>query len=210
MAVGSGYLVEAGAQMTLGPGTTLSLNCIDLDVQGSFFTTNGVVSGANSVTIGGLLDGGSGVINVGGHWTNLGRFEAGTGLVQFDGACIGPGPLVISGYNIINDLRLSGSGMTYVFPAGQSTLVNGHLDLGVGNRLQSSGPGTAYIVLGPSATVTGDRSLFNVILVQAAPIPTLSQYALLLLTLSLLWLGSRRVHLVTNTLHVRHTGRSSR
>ena len=203
MATGSNYIVEPGAQMNLGSRTTFSLNCINLDVQGSFFTANGVMSGANAVTIGGLLDGGSGLINVGGHWTNFGRFEAGTGLVQFDGACMGTGPVVISGNNVFNDLQLAGSGMTYVFPAGQNTIVNGVLDLGVSNSLQSSGPGTAYIVLGPGATVTGDRSLFNVSIIQAAPIPTLSQYAFLLLMLSLLWHGGRRARLITTTLHVR-------
>lgn len=192
------YEVGSGATTTLASSPTLDLNCNDFAINGQFLTGPGTVQDANDVAInsGGTLDGGSGVINVDGDWTNNGTFIPGTSTVQLLGACTGS-PVVLTGQTTFCHLDLSGAGITYTIPAGRNITVNCSLTLGSNPDLQSSSGQTAYITLGPQASYNGPSSVDNVVITRnglssTAPIPTLSEYGLIALILLLGGLVARR------------------
>jgi len=182
------YTIESKAT-TYTTNSTIDLNCNYLNVQGELNVVNGQIKSANDITIsGGQINGGSGTINAGANWFNNGKYVAGTGTIAFTGQCA-TAPIQVTGNNQFCNLTL-GSGQNFVFPPGQSTTVNCNLDLGSGNTLTSGGKPTAIITLGPGATVTGGATLDNVIIgppfpTSATPVPTLSEYALMLLSLLL-------------------------
>src|SRR5262249_12605895 len=98
----------------------LDLACTDLIVGGKFQVASGTVQNARNVTIqgGGTLDGGTGVIQVGGNWTDNGSFVAGTGEVDFRDAC-GGGSASISGSTTFNRASfVSAIGKSYIFAVG--------------------------------------------------------------------------------------------
>jgi len=90
-------VVPVGATTSLGSGV-VDLACTDLVVGGTVKVQSGAVRNVRNVTIqsGGAIDGGSGVIQVGGNWTANGSFVAGTGEVDFRDLC-GVGAASISG-----------------------------------------------------------------------------------------------------------------
>jgi hypothetical protein len=90
-------VVPSGATTSLGSGV-VDLACTDLVVGGTVKVQSGAVRNVRNVTIqsGGAIDGGSGVIQVGGNWTANGSFVAGTGEVDFRDLC-GVGAASISG-----------------------------------------------------------------------------------------------------------------
>jgi hypothetical protein len=81
-------VVPAGATTSLGSGV-IDLACTDLVVGGTVQVQSGAVRNVRNVTIqsGGAIHGGSGVIQVGGNWTDNGSFVAGTGEVDFRDLC---------------------------------------------------------------------------------------------------------------------------
>jgi hypothetical protein len=98
----------------------LDLACTDLIIGGNFQVAGGTVQNVRNLTIqgGGKLDGGSGVIQVGGNWTDNGSFVAGTGEVDFRDAC-GAASASISGSTTFNRASfVTTIGKTYVFAVG--------------------------------------------------------------------------------------------
>lgn len=182
------YTIGSAARTDV-TGSTLELNCNYLNVRGELTVGNGTVRSANDVTItSGRINGGSGTINAEASWFNNGTFVAGTGTVVFSGQCA-TAPIRVTGNNQFCNLTL-GNGQTIVFPPGRLTTVNCKLDLGSGNTLNSGGGQTAFIALGPGATVTGNAQLNNVVIGPPLPsstrsVPTLSEYALMLLSMLL-------------------------
>jgi hypothetical protein len=67
----------------------IDLACTDVVVSGTLQVNSGQLSNVRSLTInpGGAIDGGSGLIEVAGNWTNSGTFIAGTGTVNFRDLC---------------------------------------------------------------------------------------------------------------------------
>lgn len=194
------YKVEPGTRIVLANGTVLALECNDFTVQGTFLVGGGDVNNIRDVTISGQLNGGSGVLDVGGNWTNNGQFDPGNGQVLLDGFCRPGQVVVVKGTTNFNRLNLAGTGVTYAFPPGNAITVLTSLNLGNGNRLESSGSEKAIITLGPNATVSGDQTLINVEIRQPTPtptsIPTLGNTALILLILLLLGLVAHHNRLV--------------
>jgi hypothetical protein len=196
--------VPPAATMSLPGASTLNLACTDLNDQGNFFVNSAQVAAADSVTIAasGLLDGGSGTITLGGDWTNNGTFNAGTGTVVISDVC-GPGGSILSGNTVFNNLTLTGTtGPVFMIPSGMHVTVNGTLTLqgtaGTPIQLVSSSPATAFIILGPTASVVRSNANVSplVIIGKAgtglAPIPTLDRWALVALVLLLMFLSRPR------------------
>ena len=192
---GGAYEIEADTEVTLGAGDQLDLDCNDFRVAGTFHLQSGRVDSASDVTIpnGGTIDGGSGILDVNGNWTNQGSFQAGTGRVQLMGACT-TAPIHVTGATTFCHLDLSNTGLDYVFPAGQTLFIQCSLNLGQGNRIRATDGGKAYIQLGPNATVTGMADLDQVVIRQddPVPIPTMSSSGLVALGLLLAALAARR------------------
>jgi hypothetical protein len=197
-------VVPSGASLSIPSGGGLDLGCTDLDLQGDLSVGPGQISQAASVGIGaaGTLDGGSGSITLGGDWNNAGTFVPGTGTVILADGC-GSLPAQLAGNTIFHNLTLiSGSGRTFVVPAGSHITVTGTLTLqgtpGMPIQLTSSGPQTAVISLGPDAEVV--RSYATVpptvqigAVDPTAAIPTLDEYGLAGLALLLAGLAARRI-----------------
>jgi hypothetical protein len=115
------YIVAAGGTTNLGSGV-VDLACTDLIVAGTLQIASGTMQNVRNVTIqsGGTIDGGSGVIQLGGNWTNSGSFAASTGEVDFRDVC-GPGPATISGNTtFFRASFVSGTGKNYVFAVGST------------------------------------------------------------------------------------------
>jgi len=165
--------------------------------QGNVRVSSGQINSVSGVTITntGVLNGDQGTINVSGNWSNSGTFNAGTGTVVFVDGCAS-GPITLTGPTVFNNLTLSSTtGRTFIVPAGQNITVNGILNLqgtsGQTIQLLSSNGSTAVISLGPQAQVI--RNFVNVnagVQIGALPtpqsIPTLDEYAMILLMLMLL------------------------
>lgn len=188
--------VPAGGSMDVPAGATLSLGCSALSVQGTLNVNSGQVSGTGDVNIAstGTVNGGQGTMSISGNWSNSGAFVPGTGTVIFTDGCA-VGPLQITGATVFNNLTLTSSnGRTFVIPVGANITVNGTLTLlgsaGQPIQLVSSTGQTAVISLGPSAhvvqnfvNVSGNVQIGAISVAQ--PIPTLSEYGLIVLSLLL-------------------------
>jgi hypothetical protein len=117
-------IVGAGSTTTAGSGV-IDLACTDLIVAGTFQVASGTVQNVRNVTIqpGGTIDGGSGVIQLSGNWTDNGSFVANTGEVDFRDVC-GPGPATISGNTtFFRASFVSGTGKNYVFTVGSTQTI---------------------------------------------------------------------------------------
>ena len=117
-------IVAAGATTNLANGV-VDLACTDLIVAGTLQIASGTMQNVRNVTIqgGGTIDGGSGVIQVGGNWTNNGSFAANAGEVDFRDVC-GPTPSTISGNTtFFRASFVSGSGKNYVFTVGTTQTI---------------------------------------------------------------------------------------
>lgn len=185
------YNIEVDAEVTLGAGDQLGLECNDFLVAGTFQLQSGRVVSASNVTIssGGTLDGGSGILDVEGNWTNQGNFHAGSGRIQLLGGCTAE-PIQVTGNTTFCHLDLSNNAREYVFSGGQIITIQCSLNLGQGNHLSASG-GAAYIQLGPNASVTGTADLDQVVIQSPIPIPTVSTTGLLILALFLAGMATR-------------------
>lgn len=114
-------VVPVGATTSLGSGI-VDLACSDLVVGGTVRVQSGAVRNVRNVTIqsGGAIDGGSGVIQVGGNWTANGSFVAGTGEVDFRDLC-GVGAASISGdTTFFRASFVSTTSKNYIFGVGST------------------------------------------------------------------------------------------
>ncbi|WP_040734126.1 hypothetical protein [Thiocapsa marina] len=135
------------------------------------------------------IDGGSGVLNVKGNWTDFGDFIASTGRVRLLAACTGT-PVQVTGVTTFCHLDLSTTGIDYLFPADQTITILCSLNLGQGNRLIAVGGGNAFFQLGPAAVITGTADLDRVVIRQPdspspVPIPAIGPAGLVTLALLL-------------------------
>ena len=155
--------IPAGASMTIPAGGSINLGCLDFNVQGIVDVGAGQISVANlSIAAVGILQGGSGTITVGGNWTNLGSFFAGSGTVFLTGVCA-TGSVQLTGHTIFNNLTLtSATGRTFVIPAGHGTTVRGVLTLqgvpGLPINVVSSSAQIAFIGLGGAAQLVSTNA----------------------------------------------------
>ena len=197
------FVISAGGSLDMSGGS-MDMGCVTVDVQGTLNIDSGQFSTANNLNVagGGTVNGGTGVLTVGGDLSSSGTFNAGSGSVALTDGCTG-NTSQLSGNLVFQNLTLSSTtGRTFVIPAGTQITVLGTLTLqgapGQNIQLVSSGGGTAVITLGPSATVNrnfatvaGTVQIGGFAPPAAASIPTLGEYALLalalLMGLSALW-----------------------
>jgi hypothetical protein len=124
------YIVAAGGTTNLGSGV-VDLACTDLIVAGTLQIASGTMQNVRNVTIqgGGTIDGGSGVIQLGGNWNNSGSFVAAAGEVDFRDLCA-PGPATISGSTtFFRASFMSGTGKNYVFAVGSTQKILSELQI---------------------------------------------------------------------------------
>jgi hypothetical protein len=186
--------VPVGATVNVPAGGSMNLGCVPLNVQGAFNVNSGQVSNIGSVSIGtgGNLNGGQGSLSVSGNWSNSGTFVPGTGTVVFTDGCAG-GPIQFTGTTVFNNLTLSsGTGKNFIFPPGSLITITGTLTLqgtpGQPINLLSAGAGTTLVMAPGSQLVTNNASGYYVdqngnVIIGPPSIPTLSEYAMILLSL---------------------------
>jgi hypothetical protein len=118
------FIVPAGATTKLASGV-VDLACTDLVVGGTVQVQSGAINNVRNVTIqsGGTLDGGSGVIQVGGNWSNSGSFSAGTGEVDFRDLCGGLSATVSGNTTFSRASFVSNIGKNYVFAVGSTQTI---------------------------------------------------------------------------------------
>lgn len=208
----------AGAQVIVPSNGTLDVpasgvvdyGCLSMDVQGTVSLSGTLTGGNLAIGSGGLFNGNSGTVLVGGNWSNSGQFNPGASTVTLTGRC-GTGNVIVSGTSVFNNLTVSSShGATFVIPSGSNITVNGTLTLqgtqGNPISLLASTSQLAVISLGPNAQVVqSNTSLTNVQIgnaIVAQSIPTLHEYAMGLLVLlmssfvALVMHRSRRKHIL--------------
>ncbi len=144
-------IVPGGSLVSLGPGV-IDLACTDVIVAGTLQINSGQLKNVRSVTIsaGGAIDGGSGLIEVGGNWTNAGSFLAGSGTVNFRDLCVF-GNAVIMGSTTFNGASfVTSSGQNYVFAAGSTQTINTLLEItgtaALPIQFRSSNPGQVAFI----------------------------------------------------------------
>ncbi|HEX7271767.1 MAG TPA: hypothetical protein VF420_06420, partial [Casimicrobiaceae bacterium] len=123
-------IVPASSQTNLNSGA-VDLSCTDVVVAGTLNVDAGSLKNVRNLTIqpGGVVNGGSGVIEVGGNWTNSGNFVAGTSTVNFRELC-GAGPATISGNTTFSAVSfVSAIGKTYIFAVGSTQTITSLLEI---------------------------------------------------------------------------------
>jgi len=151
-------IVPSGGQYTTG-GAQTDLGCTDVVVAGTLFVSSGSLVNVRNVTIqaGGSVDGGTGVIRVGGNWTNQGAFGGGTGTVQFRDLCSLASATIGGNTTFFNASFVSSTGKNYVFAVGTTQTIGGILEI-AGTapdpiQFRSGTPGqVAFINLVPAGT----------------------------------------------------------
>lgn len=123
-------IVPSGSLASIGPGT-IDLACSDVVVSGTLQVNSGQLRNVRSVTInpGGAIDGGSGLIEVGGNWTNSGTFIAGAGAVNFRDLCSFGNAVVMGSTTFYRASFVSGSGKNYVFAIGSTQTISALLEI---------------------------------------------------------------------------------
>ena len=131
--------VPAGSVTSLGSGT-VDLACTDLVVAGTLQLNAGSLRNVRNVSIqaGGILNGGSGLVEVGGNWTDAGSFVPGTSTVNFRELC-SPGAATIAGNTTFHRASfVTATGRNYVFAVGSTQTVTSVLEIAgtVSNPIQ--------------------------------------------------------------------------
>jgi hypothetical protein len=151
-------VVPSGGQYSTGGGQT-DLACTDVVVAGKLFVASGSLINVRHLTIqsGGTIDGGSGVIQLGGDWSDSGTFTASASTVRFVDSCGVTSSTVSGNTTFFNARFLSTTGKNYVFQVGTTQTVAGQLQISgtAANPIQfrSSAPGqVANINLLPGGT----------------------------------------------------------
>ena len=123
-------VVPAGSVVSLGGGT-VDLSCTDVVVAGTLQLTSGSVANARHVTIlaGGTIDGGSGVITLGGNWTNSGQFIAGTSAVRFRDLCSLATATIAGATTFSTASFVTGTGRNFLFTVGTTQTISGLLEI---------------------------------------------------------------------------------
>jgi len=139
-------VVPSGGLVSLAPGVA-DLACTDVIVAGTLQVNSGQLNNVRSVTIqpGGVIDGGSGTIQVGGNWTNAGTFNAGTGTVNFRDLCAFGNAVIMGTTTFFSASFVTSSGKNYVFAVNSTQTITSFLEIAgpAGNPIQfrSSLPG---------------------------------------------------------------------
>jgi hypothetical protein len=123
-------VVPSGGQYTTG-GAQTDLACTDVVVAGTLHVSSGSLVNVRNMTIqaGGTVDAGTGVIQVGGNWTDQGSFGAGTGTVQFRDLCSLASASIGGNTTFFNASFVSGTGKNYVFAVGTTQTIGGLLEI---------------------------------------------------------------------------------
>jgi len=123
-------IVPAGSVASLGPGV-IDLACTDVVVSGTLQVNSGQLKNVRSVTInsGGAIDGGSGLIEVGGNWTNSGTFVGGTGTVNFRDLCSFGNAVIMGSTTFSRVSFVTASGKNYVFAVGSTQTIKSLLQI---------------------------------------------------------------------------------
>lgn len=150
--------VPAGGQYILDAGVT-DMACTNVTVSGTLLVQGGSLVNVRHLSIqpGGTIDGGSGLIELGGDWNNAGTFIPGTSQVNFRDLC-GLTSVVIAGSTTFHDLSfVSSIGKNHSFFTGTTQTVGGELEI-VGTAplpiqfRSTSSSVTAFIDLLPGGT----------------------------------------------------------
>jgi hypothetical protein len=123
-------VIPSGAQYNIGGGLT-DVACTDVVVAGTLLVAGGALVRVRHLTIqpGGAIDGGSGLIQLGGNWSNSGSFAAGTSTIQFVDAC-GFTSVTIDGTTAYFNARFaSTTGKNLVFQVGTTQSIAGRLEI---------------------------------------------------------------------------------
>ena len=193
--------IPVGGVTTVSSGV-LDLACTDLIVAGRLEVGSGAVNNVRHVLIlpGGVIDGGSGAIRVGGDWTNDGSFVAGTSSVIFGDGC-GVDPAAVNGSTAFFNLTFtSTTGKTWVIEPGTAQQVRGtYTAQGTPTapiQLTNGGGLTpAYIYTsGPRVVDYVTTSMIGPF--PPVPVPTLTEWMVVVLGMLVGVIGLRRVRRV--------------
>jgi hypothetical protein len=123
-------VVPAGAQYSLSTGN-VDLACTDIVVAGTLHLGAGTAVNVRNVAIqpGGLIDGGSGSLSLGGNWTNAGSFTSGTSTVAFRDICSVTTATLSGSNTFFSASFVSTTGKSYVLAAEQAQAVNSVLEI---------------------------------------------------------------------------------
>ena len=218
LALGTALCGSAWGQIVFPPGSSIDLAggsftsfCVPVSMGGELALGTGTFdSGSLNFATGSTVTGTGGVLNVGGDLTSASALKLGTSSVVLSDTCAPGTTLTLSGNIVVKDLTLISTGTTpptIVLPAGTNLTVLGTLTLGAPGKpvvLTSSGPGTAVVTLGPSATVSnpsgsavpGNVQIGAPVVTSPASIPTLNAYGLMLMSLLL---GGMALHRQRNS-----------
>lgn len=151
-------VVPANSTVNLASGT-VDLACTDVVVAGTLQVATGSLLNARHVTIqaGGTIDGGSGIIALGGNWSNAGQFAAGTSAVRFRDLCSLASATISGSTTFSTASFVTATGRNFVFEVGTTQTVGSVLEIaGTASlpiQFRSSVPGqVGYIDLVASGT----------------------------------------------------------
>ena len=199
--------IPPGANLDVPAGSTVDLSCSSLSMDGTLNLNGGLLTMDQGAVFGNgsQVTGSGGAISVGGDFAAAAPMDLGTNSLTPRDGCNGGSSSQITGTIVVQNLTLSSTtGRTFVLPAGASITVLGTLTLqgapGQPVQLASAG-GTAVINLGPLATVSSNFATvppsvqIGAVAVILAPtaIPTLDEWALLIMSAVLALLGMRVV-----------------
>ena len=153
-------IVPVNAVMNLASGT-IDLACTDLIIAGTLQIASGSILNARHVTIqaGGTVDGGTGILALGGNWTNAGQFIPGASQVRFRDLCSLATAEIAGNATFATASLVTTVGKNYVFAVGSTQHVNNLLEISgtaaLPVQFRSSGVGqTAFIDLLASGVQT--------------------------------------------------------
>ena len=203
LSLAASFDVPAGTTWYVN-GSSLAANTYNLNIYGTLVITSGNVS-AHNVTIfsGGVINAGSGLIQVSGHWNNNGTFNAGTSHVEFIDDSMSFAN--IFGSTTFYDLTfISSIGKSYRFSPDERMLVNHNLLVqGASGKpivLESTIP-NQLVSISVGGTSTVENADLEAVTIQQGPptsIPTLQPSAMLLLALLLIWSTIFYYHRIEN------------
>jgi hypothetical protein len=123
-------VIPSGARYDTGGGL-IDLACTDVVVAGTLLVAGGALVRVRHLTIqpGGAIDGGSGLIQLGGNWSNSGSFAAGTSTIHFVDAC-GIASITVDGSTAFSNARFaSTTGKNHVFQVGTTQSIARRLEI---------------------------------------------------------------------------------
>ena len=123
-------IVPANSVYSTAAGQT-DMACTDVVVAGTLNVNSGGLVNVRHVTIqaGGVIDGGSGAIQLGGNWSNGGTFTPGTSTVRFNDLCGLTSATVNGSTSFFNARFVTSTGKSYVFGVGTTQTIAGLLEI---------------------------------------------------------------------------------